>query len=292
MFCTLAIAAAVAAQSTDQNFPTPVTANEISGTIRVRDIGDSRLTSYFYAIDGGQGDMFINVATKNFTGDIDVFTADNFRPLTKMVIYADSGVSETGRLVYLRKGERLVLRIEGRSPNDDPSTFRIKFAGSFIAMAPQRTDSAPIITRPDNDGDVQVNSVGTRVEVTPRPKATIAAEEQVVESPRFEKSPKEKGKKKRTSTEKVKSDEKVGAEPDPHNERKTEDSDDRAVVTKPTRTAKSAVIESPKPISGPEEKKADPLASSRLVIELKDGVVIWRPMNEVLRFSVDKGVLT
>jgi len=28
------------------------------------------------------------------------------------------------------------------------------------------------------------------------------------------------------------------------------------------------------------------------VIEMKDGKVVWRPMNEVLKFSVDKGVLT
>src|SRR6187549_3030880 len=79
-----------AAQSSDQNFPTPLTTNEVSGTIKARDMGDARLTTYFFAFDGGQGDMFINVVTQNFSGDIDVFTADAMLPLAKMVMYADA----------------------------------------------------------------------------------------------------------------------------------------------------------------------------------------------------------
>ena len=41
----LALAGAAAAQSTNQNFPTPITSNEIEGTIKARDVGDARLTS-------------------------------------------------------------------------------------------------------------------------------------------------------------------------------------------------------------------------------------------------------
>src|SRR5215207_4877356 len=55
----------IRAQSINQNFPTPVTSNEISGTIKARDLGDARLTTYFYAFNGNQGDIFINVVTKN-----------------------------------------------------------------------------------------------------------------------------------------------------------------------------------------------------------------------------------
>ena len=116
---------AVQAQSTSQNFPTPVTSNEISGTIRARDLGDARLTGYFYVFNGSQGDIFINVVTKNFNGDIDVFTADNLRPLTKIVVYADTADNETGRVIYLRQPEKLILRVEGRTPDDNPATFRI-----------------------------------------------------------------------------------------------------------------------------------------------------------------------
>ena len=63
---TLALGMTAAAQSTDANFPTNVITSEIVGTIPARDIGDSRETSYYYTFDGGQGDMFINVVTRNF----------------------------------------------------------------------------------------------------------------------------------------------------------------------------------------------------------------------------------
>ncbi len=104
----------VFAQSTNQSFPTPVTSNEISGKIKARDIGDARLTSYFYVFNGNQGDIFINVVTKNLDGDIDIFTADNLKPLTKISVYSDNPDSETGRVVYLRKTQKLILRIEGK----------------------------------------------------------------------------------------------------------------------------------------------------------------------------------
>src|SRR6186713_2299282 len=67
-----ALTASTAAQSTNQNFPTPITANEIEGTIKARDVGDSRVTSYYYQFDAGQGDLFINIVTRNLTADIDV----------------------------------------------------------------------------------------------------------------------------------------------------------------------------------------------------------------------------
>src|SRR5881394_3704984 len=79
-----------AAQSIDQNFPTPITSSEVNVLIRPRDMGDSRLTTYFYAFDGAQGDIFINVVSRNFTGDIDVFTVEGLQPLTKIVFYADT----------------------------------------------------------------------------------------------------------------------------------------------------------------------------------------------------------
>src|ERR1039457_6516096 len=87
----------IRAQSSDQNYPTAVTTNEIHGVIKARDIGDPRLTTYFYEFDGVQGDIFINVVSKNLTGDIDIFAVEGLRPLAKMVIYAATDPSETGR---------------------------------------------------------------------------------------------------------------------------------------------------------------------------------------------------
>lgn len=182
IFCGAILSAA--AQSTNQSYPTAITSNEISGKIPARDIGDSRLTNYFYAFNGNQGDIFINVQTSNFNGDIDIFTAGNLKPLTKITIYSDDATGETGRVVYLRQPTKLVLRIEGRPPNDDAATFRIKFAGSFQPIeASAAENSAPETpaVKSDNQTDVRVNSVGTIVEVKPKPlpppKETIAKKE-------------------------------------------------------------------------------------------------------------------
>ena len=40
------------------------------------------------------------------------------------------------------------------------------------------------------------------------------------------------------------------------------------------------------------EPTPDPLASVHLVIQLKDGTSFLLPMNEVVKFTVDKGVMT
>src|SRR5215207_4596057 len=177
---TLSIAAGAAlGQSTDQYSPTPVTSNEISGTIKARDVGDSRLTSYFYQFDGGQGDVFINVVARNFAGDIDVFTLNGLRPLTKIVLFADFGESETGRVIYLRKPEKMILRIQGRTPGDDAATFRIKFAGSFVASTQAEPSAEPSLPNvaAKNDSGIRVNSVGTIVEVIPKATPTPASVE-------------------------------------------------------------------------------------------------------------------
>lgn len=278
-FCVVLLSFAVGAQSRDQNFPTPVTTNEISGSIKARDVGDSRLTSYFYIFDGGQGDIFINVVTKNFTGDIDVFTQEALRPLTKMVIYSDAAVDETGRLIYLRKPERLILRIEGRTPNDDPAPFRIKFAGSFIAIRAQKGAEAPSIDRaPDSDESrTRVNSVGTIIEVRPKPLPPVKSKEAKIES---------------SSADAVKEKKTVVVIEDKLAKKPTE-SPSKTVTTKPVKPAGASRTANPptKPPVAREEKKPDPLASIRLVIQLKDGNVIQRPMSEVVKFSVDKGVL-
>ncbi len=164
----------VAAQSTSQSFPTPIAGNEISGQIPARDIGDARLTSYFYTFNGTQGDVFINVVTSNLNGDIDIFTADNLKPLTKVTIYSDVSQNETGRVIYLRKPEKLILRIEGRTPNDDPATFRIKFAGSFAPSKITAENEVPDLpeVKAENQGDIKVNSVGTIIAVEPKPTPT------------------------------------------------------------------------------------------------------------------------
>ena len=273
-------------QSRDQNFPTAVTANEIIGSIKARDMGDSRLTSYYYVFDGGQGDIFINVVTKNFNGDIDVFTKDSLRPLTKIVIYADTSLNETGRLVYLRKSERLILRVEGRTPNDDPATFRIKFGGSFIAITNQKEVAPPTLEAADNESKSPVNSVGSILEV---PAKTAAATKDTKKP-----IPAEKAKPKVEVTEDNNTAKTANKKPIVViEEKKPEETSvpESLPAVKPAAKGTKTTTKA-KPPASRAEKKPDPLASIRLIVVLKDGSVIERAMNEVSKFSVDKGILT
>ncbi len=159
------------AQSTNQNFPTPLLENQISGQIKARDIGDSRLTTYFYIFNGERGDVFINVLTTNLNGDIDIYSAEGLEPKTKITLFADDTQTETGRVIYLRKPEKLILRIKGRTPNDDDAAFQIKFAGSFLPLRNVAENSVPEEPKVNSttQGKIKVNSVGTIIE-TPKAK--------------------------------------------------------------------------------------------------------------------------
>lgn len=159
------------AQSTDQEKPTPIIDNEIKGEIQPRSVGDPRLTNYYFTFNGNQGDVFVNVVTNNLDGDIDIFTIDDLEPLTKIPVFAGVQDNETGRVIYLRKPERLILRIQGRTPNDEPAKFQIKFAGSFIAIEDKGESEETELNsvKVENQGVARVNSVGTIIEVFPTP---------------------------------------------------------------------------------------------------------------------------
>jgi hypothetical protein len=307
----------VIAQSTLPDFPTPVSSNEISGAIKARDVGDSRLTTYYYWFEGSQGDMFVNLVTKNFAGDVDLFIQSGLRPLTKIVIYPDFGEAETGRVIYLRKPEKLVLRVQGRTPNDEPAQFRVKFAGSFVAVKGTGTDE-PEIPKVIGEtvGSVRVNSVGTIIPPPPRP-VKVDTESAAVDPDKSE------------AKEKPKSETETLAERSDTTETKpvpkvevvvTDDTLKKSTATKsiaPPRRTRNARVPPKKvtppetPVSETREKKenevdpaeneaktaatetnADPLANVQLVILFKDGRRIERPLTEVARFSVDRGVLT
>jgi hypothetical protein len=304
------------AQSTSQSFPTAVTTNEISGQIKARDIGDSRSTAYFYTFNAVQGDVFVNVVTNNFNGDIDVFAVEGLKSLTKIVVYADSPSNETGRVIYLRKPEKLLLRIEGRSPNDDAATFRIKFAGSFQALSETDQTEQPKLPEvsAQNDNGIVVNSVGTIISVkpkpTPAPKEVVAEKE--VESGSVTGISVETEKKNEVVAEVVKSEtgeiKEISLETATEKEivadnqpKQTESSEKLEVSiaetasepeAKKEETLKPANTKTKKPrVKKPTEP--NPLENVRLIVLFKDGTKIERPMSEVLRVNVDgKGMLT
>ena len=345
LFCILHFAFCVSAvftQSTSQSYPTPVVTNEISGTIKPRDIGDARLTDYFYTFNSSQGDVFINVVTSNFNGDIDVFNADGLKPITKIVVYADAAVNETGRVIYFRKPEKLILRVEGRTPNDNPATFRIKFAGTFVAAADVKSDEPPLPeVASSSQSDVRVNSVGTIIEVKPKPTPTpietvvksdspaetvkeisieTSAEKSVIAETNTNNKDERKievnesGKKLEVvvtdniPNQKDKSDQSVSevriekAETPENNEKENKSvgkavadesaiskTDDNPVEQKPKKTA---VKTKPKKAKTARAVEPSLLENIRLIILFKDGTKIERPMSEVLKVGVDKGILT
>lgn len=321
----------VEGQSNNVEFPTPVTSNTISGKIKARDIGDPRSTVYYYIFEASQGDVFIKIETSNLDGDIDIFYADNLRPLTKITLYADTSPTQTGREIYLRKPEKLILKVEGRTPIDDPALFSIKFEGSFKAMASktQVEGKLPEVkSETDSESEVTVNSVGTIIAVkpkpTPTPRETIAKNTKssssktttTPEAVSTIKTPKTSTSRPKTKTE-PKPERKVEnevAEDLPKKEAKekveTAKEVEKEKAAKPKSTPKTTTSKNntstAKKINTPPKKETQPkvvkpnpaeelakaLENVRLIVEFKDGGKIERPMNDVVRFGVDKGYLT
>lgn len=291
---------AVAAQSTDQSFPTPVSESQIEATIRARDVGDPRLTTHFWSFDGSQGDIFINVVTRNFSGDIDVYQAETLKPLTKMVVFADSGVTETGRVIYMRQPGHLLLRVEGRSPNDDPARYTIKFAGSFVAMAPEREVKPPTVGSSEETG-IRVNSVGTIVAV--KPKATPTPP--VVRPDRTRASVEDQPARRVDNEDHPEQPPTETRDPDSSVKTVFGNRSAKVTVSKPDGLppAKSTATAAPRKTNTAQRSSAaatrpknepvpDPLANVHLIILLKDGSRVEKVMTEILRFSYDRGYLT
>lgn len=169
------------AQSGEATAPSPISSNDLSGSIAARDIGDSRFTHHYYAFSGNPGDVLITVQSKNLNGDVDVFTAGTLRPLLKFTLYAESS-SPITKGIYLRRHEDLILRVEARSPNDDEGTYQIRFGGSFEPVA------APLVAegeKPETPIELatgsakqgrRVTSAGARInEPSPPPEEVAVA---------------------------------------------------------------------------------------------------------------------
>jgi hypothetical protein len=294
-------------QSTDIAWPSPIRANEVRASIPARDLGDPRVTDHFYAFIGNPGDLLITVDSRNLNGDIDVFTSSNLRPLLKFTVYAGSSSAITKGL-YLRRQESLILRVEGRTPNDDDAVYRLHFGGAFEPIT-----SGPLAEHEDalepatsaatsNKGDRRVSSVGARIDETPT---------EVAEAPKAEPSP-------------------ITSEPEPkvtvpkRTARNTRAGRPVPARTRPTRppksadapktdktiakgeagekpTTESAETESPTARERPARRSKGARATKppapqepddsgpRLVIETNDGTLVDRSMGGVRRVTVENG---
>src|SRR2546421_1059720 len=181
VLCLATLGSIARSQSLDIASPSPVSTNEIVGTIAARDIGDARLTDHFYAFTGTPGDVLITVESGNLNGDIDIFTSAGLRPLLKFTVYAGSS-SPITKSIYLRTREELLLRVEARTPNDDDGTYRLHFGGSFepITTEPLLAGSQAIVNPPSKPivrigkKGRRVSSVGARIDEPPAPEVVAA----------------------------------------------------------------------------------------------------------------------
>ncbi|HEV7643646.1 MAG TPA: hypothetical protein VGO50_06825 [Pyrinomonadaceae bacterium] len=313
LFGILAFVSPIFAQSTNLDYPTPVLTDQIAGRIRARDIGDSRLTSHYYIFETGTGDVVLNIETSNLNGDIDIYTAGSMRPLLKASVYAVGYATVMQRQVYLRIPSRLVLRIEGRTPGDDPASYAIKFGGVFkpiAASAVKRNPGDPKVSGSEaNEGAVaRVNSAGTIIEEIRQPPPPVPPKETVKNTGKEKAKPATTvdtrsksvskptaaaatGKPKTDTTAKKTETEKTAAakartpeKPKTGSETaKSSSSGKKPAETKPKSTA--AVTKPPKNVS-------DPLAKVELVVDMKDGRKLKYAMNDVLRVNVDRNVVT
>ena len=317
------LSAPVFAQSTNESFPTPLLQNEISGKILARDIGDSRLTSHFYTFFADNGDVNLALETENFDGDIDLFEAVTLRPLVKITVAAEAAPSQTSRVVYFRKREQVVLRIEGRSLTNDPAAYRISFSGSFAAASglPAQSADEPKVAEKSNPNAVaRVNSAGAIIEVLEPPKPAVKPATAKTDN---EKIPTVAARRPRNPSKPAVRVKPVNKTSPASSENPSEITEDRSSAkTNETAAVKKPAARTPKPkvpatVAHPANSgkvtaarktaakkpvtqkpnevasaQPDPLASVQLVILLKNGQRVERVMSEVFNVSVDKGQVT
>jgi hypothetical protein len=290
------------AQSTDVAWPSPIRTNEVMGTIAARDLGDPRLSDHFYAFTGAPGDLMITVDSRNLNGDVDVFTFSGLQPLLKFTVYAGNS-SPITKSIYLRKQEDLILRVEGRTPNDDDAVYRIYFGGSFVPITSgplaeheEATQPALALGAPAKGGR-RVSSAGARIE-EPRIEVAerLAPEPTPVESPEPKAAASKPARTSRTRR------------PAPRRTRPTQPAQPEETVAK-----REAGSKPPAKISEPETKppvkERRPTRRStaerraarppdiqepedtgpRLIIETNDGTLVDRYMNSVRRVTVENG---
>jgi hypothetical protein len=268
------------------------------------------VTDHFYAFTGLPGDVLITVDSRNLNGDIDVFTSANLRPLLKFTVYAGSS-SPITKSIYLRKQEDLILRVEGRTPNDDEAIYRLHFGGAFepITSGPlaEHEDALQQSTLAEglSKGGKRVSSVGARIDeppgevaVTPKaepsPSAPSDSEAKTAEAkptPKNTRPRRPVTRKARpvrppkppveapTAEETVAKDE-TGEKPTADNpEPKTPD-----VPERPPRKGRAARATA-KPDATQETEDTGP----RLRIETSDGTLVDRSMGGVRRVTVENG---
>lgn len=292
----------VSAQSTNQELPTPVFSNEINGTIVALDLGDSRSTRHYYAFEATPGDLILTVNSRNLNGDVDVFTAVTFKPLTKITIYAGTIPPEVTKSLYFRTRQIVILRVEARTPNDDAGNYRVTLGGSFQPFSGgiPVAENTPAETEPEKPSDKNVQRLSSVGATIPRPPGEVAVEEPKpaeteVEKPAEEKPVVTPPSARRNTTRTPARRNPRGRTP-PRTTRtrppktettKTETEQPKAEEEKPPAEEARKTEEKPATEKPPQETPP----GARLIIEQTDGTRIDRPMSTVRRIIVETNVI-
>lgn len=273
------------AQSTDIGFPTPVRSDSITGTIAPRDLGDPRLTRYFYSFTGTPGDLIITVEGRNLEGDVDVFTAGALRPLAKISLYAGSSSSGGAQTIYLRTRQALILRVEARTPNDAEGSFRVRFGGAFEPMGTDVPDPEPVIPTVSSEGKGRrVTATGATIEEPAPPPSETTRREETGPEPTATPTP-------ATPTETPAATTAEAGRPAPARTGTRRVRRPLRIPRRTTRNRPAPTAEAARPPAAeqPPATTAEPAAGPRLIIETRDGTRVERYMTTVRRVTVERG---
>lgn len=270
------------AQSTNIEFPTPIRASEISGVISPRDVGDPRLTRYFYSFTGTPGDLIVTVESRNLDGDVDVFTAGALRPLAKISLYSGATTSGGAQTIYLRTRQSLILRVEARTPSDDEGSFRVRFSGGFEPISSDVPDPEPIIpTVSSASKGRRVTATGARIEepapevtATTQPETSTPATTPATDTSTPAETPP-------TTAE--------ATTPQPTKPRTPRNRRSRASRSTTTRPASPTSRRRTPTVQPEPAPTVEPAAGPRLIIETRDGMKVERYMTTVRRVTVERG---
>ena len=309
--CSLSIGAR--AQSTDINAPWPVTSSETTGRIDPRDLGDARFTDHYYAFTGTPGDLLVTVEGKNLNGDVDVFAVSGLRPLLKFSLYAETE-TPIAKSIFLRRREDLIVRVQARTPNDDPGTYRLRFGGAFepitsgplfdaaeaarAQMPTQDTAATPGTGRRVTSAGARIPEPPVEVAAAPTPEPTpaespaVAPAETATTTPEVTKpAPTRTPRGRRLPGRRTPTRPPATAkQPEP-----AETQPETAVTTEAEAEAKPAPVpprrggSRTRPTAPPATQEPEVESGPRLVIEINDGTLIDRYMSSVRRVTVENG---
>ena len=257
----------------------------------------------------------ISVQYSNLNGDIDLFTSDGMRPLAKIGLVASDNLIKVERTVFLRLHEKLILRVEAKSANDDPGRYQIHFAGTFepIADAGEAPTPPTVEAKPNSTNRRRVTTAGeviiepepepvAKVEPPPKPARSCSSAKPKTRPTRGTATPTaaRRQSRPRAAARPRARQEKLGPEtkttttasatPPAENDPSSAAAGTPPARPNPKKPATRSTARTTPAVPAPAPAP-DPMANARLVVETRDGGLHEHYLRDVRRFSVEKGIL-